>query len=87
MAGIEGTMAFSASNRKSNDKKNPGITMSPRPRSESAIFPVVGSGVRDRGNKILMGPSRFFATVTMTSVPKLVAIGRKQENEKKSSNN
>lgn len=67
--GKYGTLALCASNRRRIARKNPGMTMSPRPSRLSSIFPVIASGIIVRGKRILIGPSMLFATVTMTSVP------------------
>jgi hypothetical protein len=45
----------------------PGITISPNPSSENS--PLVVAVANTRGNNNLIGPSKFFATVTITSVP------------------
>jgi hypothetical protein len=47
------------------------MIISPNPRSDVSILRVTGFGTRDLGKSILMGPSKFLATETMTGVPKL----------------
>ena len=75
--GKYGTSAKCASNLSRSDRKNPGMTISPRPSNDISIFSVFGENavqnpdVPVRGKSNLIGPSRDLATVTITSVPKL----------------
>ncbi|TGZ54271.1 hypothetical protein DBV15_06262 [Temnothorax longispinosus] len=65
------------SNRKSNAIKIPGNTMSPNPNMAklSAFKPF---SKRSCGNTSLMGTSKDFATVTITSVPNTQKASRYQ---------
>ena len=71
MVGKYGALATWASNLNNRARKKPGMTISPRPNNDISSLPVSGSGVNERGKRILIGPSRDLATVTITSVPKL----------------
>lgn len=61
------------SNLRHSEIKIPGMTMSPRP----TILVLKSPQALRQGNSILMGMSKFLATVTMTSVPYTQKISQK----------